>query len=66
IAAVGLAPEAKVITGGTDASVFNAHGIESVVLGVGLRDEHSKEEHIAIADMERAVQIVQEVFSLTA
>jgi tripeptide aminopeptidase len=66
IAAVGLKPEAKVIIGGTDASVFNAHGIESVVLGVGLRDEHSKEEQIAIADMERAVAIVQEIFALTA
>jgi len=66
IAAVGLAPEAKVITGGTDASVFNAHGIETVVLGTGAVDEHSKDEHVAIADMERAVQIVQAVLALTA
>jgi len=59
IAAAGLTPVAKVITGGTDASIFNAHGIETAVLGVGVRAEHSKDEHIAVADMEKAVEIVR-------
>jgi tripeptide aminopeptidase len=66
IAAIGLQPEAKVITGGTDASVFNAHGIETVVLGVGVKGEHSKEEQIAVADMERAVELLHQIFAATA
>lgn len=64
--AVGLQPEAKVITGGTDASIFNAQGIESVVLGVGVQREHSKEEQIAVADMEKAVQIIQHLLAALA
>lgn len=59
IAAAGLTPVAKVITGGTDASIFNAHGIETAVLGVGVKAEHSKDEHVAVADMEKAVEITR-------
>ncbi len=64
IASVGLAPKAKVITGGTDASVLNSQGIETAVLGVGVEAEHSKEEQIAISDMETAVEIIR--YLLTA
>lgn len=61
---VGLTPEARVITGGTDAAMFNAKGIETVVLGIGAAAEHSNDEHIAVADMELAVRMVQELFRL--
>ncbi|HIC95690.1 TPA: M20/M25/M40 family metallo-hydrolase [Candidatus Bipolaricaulota bacterium] len=66
IAAVGLRPEAKVITGGTDASIFNTHGIETAVLGIGVKAEHSKGEHIAIADMEKAVEIIRHLLAALA
>ncbi len=48
----------KVICGGTDASIFNAAGLSTVVLGMGARDAHTTNEHIVEADLERAVQIV--------
>lgn len=66
IAAASLVPKAKVITGGTDASVLNSHGIETAVLGVGVKAEHSKEEHIAVSDMERAVEIVRHLLAALA
>lgn len=46
-----LSYKAKVIIGGNDASIFNARGIATAVLGIGDKAAHSKEEHIAIADM---------------
>ena len=60
---LGMTPDIRVICGGTDASVFNAKGIQSVVLGIGAQAEHSNDEHIAVTDMEKAVQILHYVFS---
>lgn len=57
----GLVPRTMVICGGTDASHLNAKGIETVVLGMGSRMEHTTREHIFIADMERVVQIIRRI-----
>lgn len=62
----GLSPSTRVITGGTDASIYNQHGIETAVLGIGAQNEHSKEERIAIADMEKAVEILRYALELAA
>jgi len=59
IAAIGLDAKAQVITGGTDALVLNEKGIAAVVLGYGGREAHATQEHIAVADMEKAVSIVR-------
>ena len=61
-----LSPSTKVITGGTDASIYNQHGIETAVLGIGAKNEHSKEEHIAIADMKKAVEVLRYALELAA
>ncbi|MBI3909556.1 MAG: M20/M25/M40 family metallo-hydrolase, partial [Armatimonadetes bacterium] len=37
--------------GGSDASVFNARGISSVVLSCGYMAAHSSQEHVALADL---------------
>jgi tripeptide aminopeptidase len=55
---IGLTPRTLIITGGTDASMFNAKGIQTVVLGIGAAGEHSNDEHIAVADLERGVRLV--------
>ncbi len=57
IQSVGLKPQAKIICGGTDASNLNQKGIITAVLGVGGKLPHSKDEHIALKDMEKAVDI---------
>ncbi len=52
--------------GFTDASIYNNHGIEMGVVGIGARLEHSTEEHIFVEDMERAVAMMVEILRLSA
>lgn len=58
VEAVGLTPKVQVICGGTDASVYNDRGIQTVVVGMGARDEHSTREHIRVEDMKQAVRML--------
>ncbi len=64
VESVGLTPDVRLICGGTDASIYNEKGIQSVVLGIGCRAEHSSDEHIYVADMEKTVQILKRLFDL--
>jgi tripeptide aminopeptidase len=57
IQSAGLKPQTKIICGGTDATNLNAKGIKTAVLGTGGKLPHSKDENIAIRDMEKAVEI---------
>ncbi len=59
----GLDPVVRVICGGTDASIYNEQGIEVIVLGTGVRAEHSSDEHILISDMQRAASLLQHIFT---
>jgi len=61
IESVGQHPDIRTIVGGTDASILNAWGIETVVLGAGMRNEHSRDEEIEIASMKTAVRIVRHI-----
>ncbi|MCB2206438.1 M20/M25/M40 family metallo-hydrolase [bacterium] len=54
------------ITGFTDASIYNNQGIEMAVVGIGAQLEHSTEEHIYVADMEKALQMTVELLRLSA
>lgn len=56
---VGLEPITKLICGGTDASHYNAKGIETVVIGTGVQKEHTKEEFITVDDMEKGVEMIR-------
>jgi tripeptide aminopeptidase len=53
------------ITGFTDASIYNNHGIEMAVVGIGARLEHSLEEHIYVEDMKKAVIMIVELLRLS-
>ena len=66
LATVGIDAGAVFMTGFTDASIYNNRGIEMAVIGIGAQNEHSTEECIEVADMERAVKVLVEVFSLVA
>jgi len=63
---VGIDAKTTFITGFTDASIYNNHGIEMAVVGIGAQDEHSVEEHIHISDMEKALKMIVEIFKLAA
>jgi len=66
IRAVGLHPRTTYITGFTDASVYNNRGIQTAVIGIGAINEHSTDEHIPVAAMDRAVRILHRIFELKA
>mgnify|MGYP000849817038 CR=1 FL=1 len=63
---VGVEPKVLVIRGGTDASIYNEKGIQSVVVGTGVQAEHTTDEHIAIADMEKAVGMIRHILHETS
>jgi acetylornithine deacetylase/succinyl-diaminopimelate desuccinylase-like protein len=54
------------ITGFTDASIYNNRGIEMAVVGIGAQNEHSTDERIAVADMEKAVAVLVEALRIAA
>ncbi len=63
---VGIDAEPIFITGFTDASIYNNQGIEMAVVGIGAQNEHSTEECIAVADMEKALKALVEMLRLSA
>jgi len=66
LSTVGIDAEAVFMTGFTDASIYNNRGIEMAVVGIGAQNEHSTEECIDVADMEKAVRMLVEIFRLVA
>ena len=66
LATVGIEAEAVFMTGFTDASIYNNRGIEMAVVGIGAHNEHSTDECIVVADMEKAVKMLVEIFRLVA
>jgi tripeptide aminopeptidase len=66
LALQGIQAQAALMCGFTDASIYNNHGIEMAVVGIGARLEHSLQEHILVEDMERAVAMMVEILRLTA
>jgi tripeptide aminopeptidase len=60
----GVTPDIRVICGGTDASVYSEQGIQSVILGIGCRSEHSADEHVVIADMVMMVRVLHHLFDV--
>ncbi len=55
---VGRKPSYKVTGGGSDANIWNAKGIKTVVTSVGYEDIHTTSEHISIAELVKAAELV--------
>ena len=66
LAEVGIDAKCVFITGFTDASIYNNQGIEMAVVGIGAQNEHTTDERIAIADMERAVRALTAMLRFAA
>jgi tripeptide aminopeptidase len=64
LSSVGIDADAVFMTGFTDASIYNNRGIEMAVIGIGAQNEHSTDECITVADMEKAVEMLVEIFRL--
>jgi tripeptide aminopeptidase len=46
-----------VIGGGTNASAYFEKGLPSVIIGCGMKEEHTTSEHVSIADLEMATKL---------
>lgn len=55
--ALGLDMQPKAIGGGTNANVYNEKGLPAVVLGCGMKGEHTTDEHVFVKDMELSVRL---------
>jgi len=55
--AAGVEPSYALSGGGADANVFNARGLSCVNLANGMAEIHTPDEHIAVADLERMVDV---------
>ena len=62
----GINAKTTFITGFTDASIYNNRSIEMAVVGIGARLEHSCDEHIYVADMDKALNMIVEILRLSA
>ena len=47
--------------GGSDANIFNAKGLATVVMGIGMQNVHTTSEHIRLDDMVAAAELVLEI-----
>jgi tripeptide aminopeptidase len=53
----GVETHTALCGGGADANVFNLAGLPCVVLANGMAEIHTPDEHIAVADIERMVEV---------
>lgn len=56
--------EVKAAGGGSDANIFNGHGIETVILGTGMTNVHTVDECVRVEDMTRVAGLLVEVIRL--
>jgi len=59
--AAGQELAVKLGGGGSDANIFNAHGIATIILATGMRDVHSPKESVAVDDMVAVTRLLVEV-----
>ncbi len=58
---LGRKVEVRGAGGGSDANIYNGHGIETVILGTGMTQVHSVEESVSVDDMVRVAELLVEV-----
>jgi tripeptide aminopeptidase len=58
---VGRTPRLGVAGGGSDANQFNAHGIQSVVVSIGIEKMHSTQECIPVAELVKCAELALEL-----
>jgi len=51
--------------GGSDANIFNGHGVETIILATGMKKVHTHDEYVAIADMVQVSELLVEIVRQT-
>lgn len=54
---LGMKMESLSIGGGTNANVYNSKGLPAVVIGCGMKEEHTTSEHVLVKDIESCVKL---------
>lgn len=44
--------------GGSDANIFNGHGLKTAILGIGMSKVHTTDESITLNDMIRTTELI--------
>jgi tripeptide aminopeptidase len=60
-AAVGQDIVVRLGGGGSDANIFNAQGIEMIILATGMEGVHTHDESVAVADMVQVTELLVEI-----
>ncbi len=60
---VDLEPDFVSAGGGSDANIFNAHGIRTIIVSPGAMNVHTTEENIALADMVKCTELLVAVLT---
>ena len=63
---IGLVPELVATGGGSDANFFNAYGMPSAVLAVGMSKVHTTEEYIRVTDLVKTAELVVAIIQAAA
>lgn len=58
---LGRPQQLKAAGGGSDANIFNAQGIETLVLATGMDKIHTADERISVADMVKISELLVEI-----
>ncbi len=61
---LGRSLEIGAAGGGSDANVFNGHGIETVIVGTGMTNVHTVNESVSVADMVRVAELLVETIRM--
>ena len=60
-AALGRPQEIRAAGGGSDANIFNGHGIDMVIVATGMSKVHTINEQLAVDDMVKASELLVEI-----
>jgi tripeptide aminopeptidase len=58
---IGIKPKIKLTGGGSDANIFNAMGIKTLIIGVGADRVHTKNERIAVDELYAGAKFLLEI-----
>jgi tripeptide aminopeptidase len=58
---LGRSMEVRAAGGGSDANIFNGHGIETVILGTGMSQVHTVNEFVRVDDMVSVAELLVEI-----
>jgi tripeptide aminopeptidase len=61
---MGFTPMFHVSGGGSDVNILAQHGLQIANLSIGYREIHSTAEHIPVADLNRAAELVARLLSM--